>query len=80
MRGVELKDDGRAMVFGPFLRDLLVVHEHYKSSGERVIFFVGDGFGRSQTYEVTVRRQDLVFATKVRVVDGGVHEFGREEF
>ncbi|MBL8554601.1 MAG: hypothetical protein JNL41_10015 [Phenylobacterium sp.] len=79
MRGVEIKDDGRALVFGQFLRELLAIHEHYKAGSERLVAFAGERFGRTEIYEATVTRHHLAFEVKVVVSDDGVREIARAE-
>lgn len=79
MRGIEIKDDGRAMVFGQFLKEVVAIHEHYKARGERLVGVVGDRLGQGGIYEATVARNPRLFEAKLTVDEHGVCEFAREE-
>ncbi|MBU1377077.1 MAG: hypothetical protein KKE02_11315 [Alphaproteobacteria bacterium] len=79
MRGVEILADGRALVFGRYLKDVLRIYEHHKARGERLVGIAGDRFGQGDTYEVTVSCPPRSITVKL-VSDGEtVREVARED-
>lgn len=80
MSSVEVRDDGRAIVLGQFLRDLLAIHEHYKRRDERLVALVGDRYGDSPTYEASVSRDRETFEVEVEVDGPVVRERSRANF
>lgn len=82
---VLIREDGLCIIFNPVLRDLLLMHEHYRARDERIVVLQSDPrLPQAGRYVLSVLSNDL-FAppvgheVKVKVENGIVHESGREE-
>lgn len=82
---VLIREDGQCAIFNPVLRDLFLIYEHYKAQGEKIIVFHNDPRRPEEgRYVVSLLSNVLSdppmgYEAKVKVENGIVHEYGREE-
>jgi hypothetical protein len=77
---VMVRDDGSGALRGAILDDFILLNEHYRARGERIVMLFDDpqrrGPGR---YVVAVVGAGRGHEVLVEVVNGAVHECGRED-
>ena len=65
-------------IFGPFLDQLVAIHDFYQQRGERVVG-VTTNCQLVERFEAGVMREHKLYHVKLRISDSSVLEYGREE-
>lgn len=75
---VMIREDGAGALGGAILHDLIMLHEHYRSRGERIVMLFDDPQRRAPgRYVVAVAGGGRSHEVMVEIVNSAVCEYGR---